>query len=100
LVGGLAKSQSSRNCHCTLAMVSCRFCAKPSDSRSHSYTVDSEVRSKQLDIATRSKIARSVARPCRKLTIVMVAHRLSALANCDQPIDLATEISAVVVSTR
>src|SRR5438876_1710594 len=41
-----------------------------------------------LDIATEAKLLEALRALAGKLTIVMVAHRLSALANCDQLIDL------------
>ncbi len=42
-----------------------------------------------LDIATEAKLLEAFRALAGKLTIVMVAHRLSALANCDKLLDLS-----------
>jgi ATP-binding cassette, subfamily B, bacterial PglK len=47
-----------------------------------------------LDIATEAKLLEALRALAGKLTIVMVAHRLSALANCDKLIDLGNEATA------
>jgi ABC-type multidrug transport system fused ATPase/permease subunit len=48
-----------------------------------------------LDVATEAKLLEAFRALAGKLTIVMVAHRLSALANCDKLVDLSNK-SAVV----
>jgi len=48
-----------------------------------------------LDIATEAKLLEALRALAGKLTIVMVAHRLSALANCDKLLDLGNEATAV-----
>ena len=48
-----------------------------------------------LDVATEAKLLEALRSLAAKLTMVVAAHRLSAVANCDQLIDLAPEISAV-----
>ena len=42
-----------------------------------------------LDIATEAKLLEALRALAGKRTIVMVAHRLSALANCDRLVDLS-----------
>jgi ABC-type multidrug transport system fused ATPase/permease subunit len=49
-----------------------------------------------LDIATEAKLLEALRSLTGKLTMVVAAHRLSAVASCDQVIDLANEISTVV----
>src|SRR5437667_11410888 len=44
-----------------------------------------------LDIATEAKLLEALRALAGKLTIVMVAHRLSALANCVRLVDLSNE---------
>ena len=44
-----------------------------------------------LDIATEAKLLEALRALTGKLTIVMVAHRLSALANCVRLVDLSNE---------
>ena len=51
-----------------------------------------------LDIATEAKLLEALRSLAGKLTMVVAAHRLSAVANCGQLIDLATEISAVALT--
>ena len=48
-----------------------------------------------LDIATEAKLLEALRSLAGKLTMVVAAHRLSAVANCDQLVDLANEIPAV-----
>jgi ABC-type multidrug transport system fused ATPase/permease subunit len=48
-----------------------------------------------LDVATEAKLLEALRSLTGKLTIVVAAHRLSAVANCDQLIDLAKNILAV-----
>jgi ATP-binding cassette, subfamily B, bacterial PglK len=49
-----------------------------------------------LDTATEAKLLEALRSLAGKLTLVVAAHRLSAVANCDQLIDLANQIPAVV----
>jgi ABC-type multidrug transport system fused ATPase/permease subunit len=53
-----------------------------------------------LDVATEAKLLEALRAVAGKLTMVVAAHRLSAVANCDQLIDLANEIPAVAVTAR
>jgi len=53
-----------------------------------------------LDIATETKLLEALRALAGKLTIVMVAHRLSALANCDKLVDLSKMGVADNVSRR
>jgi ABC-type multidrug transport system fused ATPase/permease subunit len=53
-----------------------------------------------LDVATEAKLLEALRSLAGKLTMVVAAHRISALANCDQLIDLANEIPAVAVRTN
>src|SRR5205814_9855378 len=53
-----------------------------------------------LDIATEAKLLEALGSLGGKLTMVVAAHRLSAVANCDQLIDLATDIGAVAATAR
>lgn len=53
-----------------------------------------------LDIATEAKLLEALRSLAGKLTMVVAAHRLSAVANCDQLIDLANEIPAVAVTAK
>jgi ATP-binding cassette, subfamily B, bacterial PglK len=53
-----------------------------------------------LDVATEAKLLEALRSLAGKLTMVVAAHRLSAVANCDQLIDLATEIRAVAVTAK
>ena len=53
-----------------------------------------------LDVATETKLLEALRSLTGKLTMVVAAHRLSAVANCDQVIDLAGEIPAVAVSAK
>jgi ATP-binding cassette, subfamily B, bacterial PglK len=48
-----------------------------------------------LDVATEAKLLEALRRLAGKLTIVVAAHRLSAVANCDQLIDLGEMAGAV-----
>jgi ATP-binding cassette, subfamily B, bacterial PglK len=51
-----------------------------------------------LDMATEARLLEALRSLAGKLTMVVAAHRLSAVANCDQLVDLATEIPAVAVT--
>jgi ABC-type multidrug transport system fused ATPase/permease subunit len=51
-----------------------------------------------LDVATEAKLLEALRGLSGKLTMVVAAHRLSAVANCDQLVDLANEIPAVAVT--
>ena len=53
-----------------------------------------------LDMATEAKLLDALRSLTGKLTMVVAAHRLSAVANCDQLIDLASDISAVAATAR
>jgi ABC-type multidrug transport system fused ATPase/permease subunit len=53
-----------------------------------------------LDMATEAKLLDALRSLTGKLTMVVAAHRLSAVANCDQLIDLATDIGAVATTAR
>jgi ATP-binding cassette, subfamily B, bacterial PglK len=53
-----------------------------------------------LDVATEAKLLEALRSLSGKLTMVVAAHRLSAVANCDQLIDLANEISAVAFAAN
>jgi len=52
-----------------------------------------------LDIATEAKLLEALRALAGKLTIVMVAHRLSALANCDKLHDLS-KMRVALLETR
>jgi ABC-type multidrug transport system fused ATPase/permease subunit len=52
-----------------------------------------------LDIATEAKLLEALRALAGKLTIVMVAHRLSALANCDKLLDLS-KMRVALLETR
>jgi ABC-type multidrug transport system fused ATPase/permease subunit len=53
-----------------------------------------------LDVATEAKLLEALYSLAGKLTMVVAAHRLSAVANCDQLIDLTNEIQAVALSAK
>ena len=53
-----------------------------------------------LDVATEARLLEALGGLEGKLTMVVAAHRLSAVANCDQIIDLAGETSAVALTTK
>jgi ATP-binding cassette, subfamily B, bacterial PglK len=53
-----------------------------------------------LDIATEAKLLEALRSLTGKITMVVAAHRLSAVANCDQLIDLANEIPAIAVTAK
>jgi ABC-type multidrug transport system fused ATPase/permease subunit len=53
-----------------------------------------------LDVATEAKLLEALRSLTGKLTMVVAAHRLSAVANCDQVVDLASEIPAVEVTAK
>ena len=46
-------------------------------------------------VATEARLLEALSALAGKLTMVVAAHRLSAVANCDQLVDLANEIPAV-----
>ena len=48
-----------------------------------------------LDVATEARLLEALRSLAGKLTMVVAAHRLSAVANCEQLVDLANEIPAV-----
>jgi ATP-binding cassette, subfamily B, bacterial PglK len=53
-----------------------------------------------LDVATEAKLLEALRSLGGKLTIVVAAHRLSAVAHCDQLIDLANEMTAVAITAK
>jgi ABC-type multidrug transport system fused ATPase/permease subunit len=53
-----------------------------------------------LDVATEAKLLAALRSLAGKLTMVVAAHRLSAVANCDQLIDLTQQIPAVAVTAK
>jgi ATP-binding cassette subfamily C protein len=53
-----------------------------------------------LDIATEARLIEALRNLSGKLTIVIVAHRLSAVAECDQLIDLSNELAQVAEITK
>jgi ATP-binding cassette subfamily C protein len=53
-----------------------------------------------LDLATEAKLLQALRTLAGKLTMVVAAHRLSAVAHCDQLVDLATEIATVGVTAK
>ena len=53
-----------------------------------------------LDVATEAKLLEALYSLAGKLTMVVAAHRLSAVANCDQVIDLGNEIPTVAVTAN
>ena len=53
-----------------------------------------------LDVATETKLHEALRGLSGKLTMIMAAHRLSAVANCDQLIDLANEIPAIAATAK
>jgi len=53
-----------------------------------------------LDIATEAKLLEAFHALAGKLTIVMVAHRLSDLANCDRLVDLSNETAAIAEANK
>jgi len=53
-----------------------------------------------LDVATEARLLQALRSLAGKLTVVVAAHRLSAVANCDQLIDLTSELPAVSVTAK
>jgi ATP-binding cassette subfamily C protein len=53
-----------------------------------------------LDVATEAKLLNALCSFSGKLTMIVAAHRLSAVANCEQVIDLGNEIPAVIVAAK
>ena len=53
-----------------------------------------------LDTTTEAKLLDALRSLAGKLTMVVAAHRLSAVANCDQLIDLADKMPAVAVTAK
>jgi ABC-type multidrug transport system fused ATPase/permease subunit len=53
-----------------------------------------------LDVATEAKLLEALRSFAGQLTMIVAAHRPSAVANCDQLVDLTNEIPAVAVTTR
>ena len=53
-----------------------------------------------LDLATEAKLLEALYSLTGRLTMVVAAHRLTAVANCDQIIELANEIPTVAVTAN
>jgi ATP-binding cassette subfamily C protein len=53
-----------------------------------------------LDVATEAKLLNALYSLSGKLTMIVAAHRLSAVANCEQVIDLGSDIPAVAVAAK
>jgi ATP-binding cassette, subfamily B, bacterial PglK len=53
-----------------------------------------------LDVATEAKLLNALLSLSGKLTMIVAAHRLSAVANCEQIIDLGNEIPAVGLAAK
>jgi ABC-type multidrug transport system fused ATPase/permease subunit len=53
-----------------------------------------------LDVAMEAKLLEALLSLAGKLTMVVAAHRLSAVENCDQVFDLGNEIPAVVLAAK
>jgi ATP-binding cassette, subfamily B, bacterial PglK len=53
-----------------------------------------------LDVATEAKLLNALRSLSGKLTMIVAAHRLSAVANCEQVIDLGNDIPAVAVAAK
>lgn len=53
-----------------------------------------------LDVATEAKLLEALRSLGGKLTMVVAAHRLSAVANCDQVLDLTSEALAAAVTAK
>ncbi|HEX5489635.1 MAG TPA: ABC transporter ATP-binding protein [Candidatus Udaeobacter sp.] len=53
-----------------------------------------------LDVATEAKLLEALGELSGKLTMIVAAHRLSAVANCDQLIDLSNEMHVVVAGAN
>jgi ATP-binding cassette, subfamily B, bacterial PglK len=51
-----------------------------------------------LDVATEAKLLEALRSLAGKLTMIVAAHRLSAVANCDQLLDLGEMVGAVKAS--
>jgi ABC-type multidrug transport system fused ATPase/permease subunit len=53
-----------------------------------------------LDVATEARLLEALRGLRGKLTMVVAAHRLSAVDSCDQLFDLANEMSAVAITAK
>ena len=53
-----------------------------------------------LDVATEAKLLDALSELSGKLTVIVAAHRLSAVASCDQLIDLSNKMDAAVASAN
>jgi ATP-binding cassette, subfamily B, bacterial PglK len=53
-----------------------------------------------LDVATEAKLLKALRSLTGKLTTIIAAHRLSAVANCDQLIDLTNEVPTAAVTAN
>src|SRR5262249_4354617 len=53
-----------------------------------------------LDMATEAKLLQALRSLAGKLTMVVAAHRLSAVANCDQLVDVGIQTAAVAATAK
>ena len=53
-----------------------------------------------LDMATEAKLLEALRSLAGKLSMVVAAHRLSAVANCDQLIDLSNEATTLAETAK
>jgi ABC-type multidrug transport system fused ATPase/permease subunit len=53
-----------------------------------------------LDVATEAKLLEALRSLTGKLTMVVAAHRPSAVAHCDQLVDLSDEAATIAATTR
>ena len=53
-----------------------------------------------LDIATEARLLEALRSLAGKLTMIVAAHRLSAVANCDQLIDLSNEVTTLAETSK
>jgi ATP-binding cassette, subfamily B, bacterial PglK len=53
-----------------------------------------------LDVATEAKLLNALRSLSGKLTMIVAAHRLSTVANCDQVIDLSNKIPAAAATAK
>jgi ABC-type multidrug transport system fused ATPase/permease subunit len=53
-----------------------------------------------LDVATEAKLLNALRSLSGKLTMIVAAHRLSTVANCEQLIDLGNEIPTATVAAK
>jgi ATP-binding cassette subfamily C protein len=53
-----------------------------------------------LDVATEAKLLEALRSLAGKLTMIVAAHRLSAVADCDQLVELGSEISTIAMAAK